>query len=391
MSVITEVVNPADDSVALKAKGVIKRVIIKRINEDGSAKVTQGKNGPIKATHRYSVLLTADGVDEFIAFGEGEVKNLKYENQFQVKVGDAYKDLAPGAEISVYPLKSREYNGKTYYDGKRKDVKILVEAPAGSTNAPAAAPAASSPATGGSVKIYGEILGLNGNIASVMDEKMGAGDVVLSDEQLAQVVVGGRLTAFVVKETGVIAGGFKAYGPAGQSNGTSGSKGKGKYDPVGVSTGHAINVLANLKLAGFKGDLLDAGKVAHDVTTKLIKEFSDASGKDEGNSVGNAVKFAATVVSVKGKTIDAAELEAEARKAFQTLSAPLKDFIAGASTTEPQNAPQSAPEPLAASATKSATPPPPVDYDPPVGDFDEDIPFAPIGLQYGISLLHAMP
>ena len=375
MSVITEVVNPADDSVALKAKGVIKRVIIKRINEDGSAKVTQGKNGPIKATHRYSVLLTADGVDEFIAFGEGEVKNLKYENQFQVKVGDAYKDLAPGAEISVYPLKSREYNGKTYYDGKRKDVKILVEAPAGSTNAPAAAPAASSQATGGSVKIYGEILGLNGNIASVMDEKMGAGDVVLSDEQLAQVVVGGRLTAFVVKETGVITGGFKAYGPAGQSNGTSGSKGKGKYDPVGVSTGHAINVLANLKLAGFKGDLLDAGKVAHDVTTKLIKEFSDASGKDEGNSVGNAVKFAATVVSVKGKTIDAAELEAEARKAFQTLSAPLKDFIAGASTAEPQNAPQSAPEPLAASATKSATPPPPpVDYDPPM-DFDDDIPF----------------
>lgn len=389
MSVITEVVNPADDSVALKAKGVIKRVIIKRINEDGSAKVTQGKNGPIKATHRYSVLLTADGVDEFIAFGEGEVKNLKYENQFQVKVGDAYKDLAPGAEISVYPLKSREYNGKTYYDGKRKDVKILVEAPAGSTNAPAAAPAASSPATGGSVKIYGEILGLNGNIASVMDEKMGAGDVVLSDEQLAQVVVGGRLTAFVVKETGVITGGFKAYGPAGQSNGTSGSKGKGKYDPVGVSTGHAINVLANLKLAGFKGDLLDAGKVAHDVTTKLIKEFSDASGKDEGNSVGNAVKFAATVVSVKGKTIDAAELEAEARKAFQTLSAPLKDFIAGASTAEPQSAPQSAPEPLAASATKSATPPP-VEYDPPA-DFDDDIPFAPIGLQYGISLLHAMP
>lgn len=389
MSVITEVVNPADDSVALKAKGVIKRVIIKRINEDGSAKVTQGKNGPIKATHRYSVLLTADGVDELIAFGEGEVKNLKYENQFQVKVGDAYKDLAPGAEISVYPLKSREYNGKTYYDGKRKDVKILVEAPAGSTNAPAAAPAASSPATGGSVKIYGEILGLNGNIASVMDEKMGAGDVVLSDEQLAQVVVGGRLTAFVVKETGVITGGFKAYGPAGQSNGTSGSKGKGKYDPVGVSTGHAINVLANLKLAGFKGDLLDAGKVAHDVTTKLIKEFSDASGKDEGNSVGNAVKFAATVVSVKGKTIDAAELEAEARKAFQTLSAPLKDFIAGASTAEPQNAPQSVSEPLAASAPKNVTPPP-VDYDPPA-DFDDDIPFAPIGLQYGISLLHAMP
>lgn len=374
MSVITEVVNPADDSVALKAKGVIKRIIIKRINDDGSAKVTQGKNGPIKATHRYSVLLSADGVDEFIAFGEGEVKNLKYENQFQVKVGDVYKDLAPGAEISVYPLKSREYNGKTYYDGKRKDVKILVEAPAGATNAPASAPAASAPAAGGSVKIYGEILGLNGNTASVMDEKMGTGDVVLSDEQLAQVVVGGRLTAFIVKDTGVITGGFKAYGPAGQSNGgASGGKGKGKYDPVGVSTGHAINVLANLKLAGFKGDLLDAGKVAHEVTTKLIKEFSDASGKDEGNSVGNAVKFAATVVSVKGKTIDAAELEAEARKAFQTLSVPLKDFITGATTPEPQNAPQGVSEPLAASAPQNVTPPP-VDYDPPM-DFDEDIPF----------------
>lgn len=391
MSVINEYKDPMSGKVNNFAKGSIKFINIKPVkgaDADGVKRThIPAKNGQpakvIEATHTISFLMQdvdADnnvidpaGQGEWIGMGEKKL-HPSHADKVQVKFDAGYKDILPGM-VASFPLKVSKTGDKTYVNGtlSGKVFNILDESKAGSPAPRAPAAGNASAPAGGSVKIYGEITAINGNTATVADEKMGAGDVVLSDEQLGQVAVGGRLTAFIVKETGVITGGFKAYGPAGQSNGASGGKGKGKYDPVGVSTGHAINVLANLKLAGFKGDLLDAGKVAHDVTTKLIKEFSDASGKDEGNSVGNAVKFAATVVSVKGKTIDAEELEAEARKAFQTLSVPLKDFIASATAPEPQSAPQSVSEPLATSTPKNVTPP--VEYDVPVMDFDDDIPF----------------
>lgn len=378
MSVITEVVNPADDSVALKAKGVIKRVFIKRINADGSAKVTHINKGPnagktISSTHRYSILLTAGGVDEFVSFGEGEVKNLKYENQFQVKQADgSYKDLLPGAEISIYPVQKQTYekDGKTNtsYQGKKKDIKILVDAPADAAPQQSSAPAQSGGGKG--AKIYGEILSIEGNVAVVNDEKQGEGRVVLSDEQLAEVSVGGRLAAFVDISTGNIINSFKAYGPVGQGGGAGGKGKRTPYDPVGVSAGHAMNALVNLKLSGFKGDVEAAGKVVHDVTTKLIKELSETEGKDVGQTVGNAVKFAVTTIAVKGKTIDAEELEKATREAYALAAA----FYAYASTIaqeEAQKPSQPVQEPL--SGTVEA---PPVDFDdaPPM-DFDDDIPF----------------
>lgn len=396
MTVINEYKDPMSGKVNHFAKGSIKHISIKPVknaDQDGVKRThIPAKNGQpakvIEATHSISFLMQAvddqnnvvdpAGQGEWIGMGEKKL-HPSHADKVQVKIGEAYKDILTGIVVS-FPLKVSTNGDKTYVNGSLngKTFNILDESKAG-----AVAPRGNSTPTsngavaqaGGSVKIYGEITALNGNTATVLDEKLGSGYVILSDEQVAQIAVGGRMTAFIVPETGVIVSGFKAYGPVGQNQGSSG-KGKGKYDPTGVSTGHAINVLANLKLAGFKGDLLDAGKVAHEVTTKLIKEFSDASGKDEGNSVGNAVKFAATVVSVKGKTIDAGELETEARKAFQTLSVPLKDFITSATAVEPQGSPQGVTEPLV-KPTQQEVPPvtgPQGSWEPGM-DFDDDIPF----------------
>lgn len=393
MSVINEYKDPMSGKVNNFAKGSIKFISIKPVKNadpDGVKRThIPAKNGQpakvIEATHTISFLMQVVDADnnvvdpaaqgEWIGMGEKKL-HANHTDKVQVKFEAGYKDILQGMVVS-FPLKVSKSGENTYYNGtlSGKVFNILDESKAG---APAprgnSAPAAGSASqTGGSVKIYGEITALNGNTATVNDEKLGAGDVVLSDEQLAEVKVGGRMTAFIVKETGVITGGFKAYGPAGQNSGSSGGKGKGKDYQVGMSTGHALNVLANLRLAGYKGDLVEAGKISHDVTTKLIKEFSDASGKDEGAAVGNAVKYASTGIAVKGKTIVAEDLEKASREAY-ALAAVLREYIETTTQGEPQKPAQSVPEPLN-NAPQSAAPVPSVEeFDPPM-DFDDDVPF----------------
>lgn len=386
MSVITQVVNPADDSTALKAKGILKRVIVKRINEDGSPKITKGPNGPIKNTHRYTLIISdpEGGDDAMIGFGEGEVKNLKYEHQFQIKDGNAYKDLIPGQEISVYPLTSREYNGKTYYDGRRKAIKILTDAPEGSTPSQpqSQAPAASGGNKG--TKIYGEIVKIEGNLASVNDEKIGVGEVVLSDEQLAEVQVGGRLAAFVDTSNGSIINGFKAYGPVGSSSGGGNKKGGNNYDAVGVATGHAINARWELINRGYKcDDEVELCAVIHRVSLELKAFVAERTGKgidtnSVGAAAGNAVINGCRHVNVKSKNIET-DLVQASKDVYTTLSEPVYAFIEGFGKAEPQKPAESVPEPL--NNTVVNAPPVVDDYEPPI-DFDDDIPFAPIGLQY---------
>lgn len=110
MPVIQTVKDPATRKDVKMAEGVIKRVNVSRINADGSARESQIKSGPkagtvIRATHRYSLLLEKDGDSVWIGFGDGEVKNLKYEKQFQVKNDEGkYIDLVEGIELSVYPI-----------------------------------------------------------------------------------------------------------------------------------------------------------------------------------------------------------------------------------------------------------------------------------------------
>lgn len=389
MSVINKYKDPMSGKETSFAKGSVKFISIKPVKNadpDGVKRThVPAKNGQpakvIEATHSISFLMQAvddndnvidpAGQGEWIGMGEKKL-HASHTDKIQVKFDSGYKDILPGMVVS-FPLKISKNGDKTYVNGtlSGKVFTIRDESKAGTPAPRAQSSGSSTPAVAGSVKIYGEITALNGNIASVSDEKLGVGDVVLSDEQLAQVQVGGRLTALIVKETGAITGGFKAYGPAGQ-NSNPGGKGKGKYDPVGVSTGHALNVLANLRLLGYKGDLTEAGKISHDVTTKLIREFSDASGKDEGQSIGNAVKFAATGIAVKGKTIIAEELETSTREAY-ALAGALREYISANTQGVGDDAAQGVPEPLKQKPTNVV--PPPVDFDPPLDDFDSDIPF----------------
>ena len=385
MPVINPVINPATEQEDLKAKGIIKRLIIKRINDDGSAKETLIKNGPKKgskivATHRYAVVLEADGDEKLIGFGEGEVKNLKYENQFQVKVGDAYKDLVVGQEISIYPVVAREYekNGEkqTAYNGKRKDIKILTEAPAGSS-VPSQGQAPGNQG-GKTLKVFGEITAIENGVATINDEKNGTQHVTLGEAELAQVDVGLRMTAYVSVD-GTIASGFKAYGAANSTvNGQSKPK-KSAYDQVGVETGHAINGLAILLDRGYKTDNeLETAKMIHAATVQAKKAEAERTGKSiesVGSSAGNAILNACRRVDLSTSNLHEG-LVAQAQIVLVELAEPLYAFISGEGTAKEEKPAQSIPEPQKQQEVQTAAPvAPAVQYDEPPMDFDDDIPF----------------
>lgn len=403
MSVINEYKDPMSGKVNHFAKGSIKFISIKPVKDGPNVvngvkttyiKVPGQADKKIEATHTISFLMQAvdennnvidpQAQGEWIGMGEKKL-HPSHTDKVQVKLDSGYKDIQPGMVVS-FPLKVTKNGDKTYTSGtlSGKVFNILDESKAGQSAPRQPQPQQSSTPQGGA-KVYGEITQIVGNLATVNDEKNGPGVVVLSDEQLAQVQVGGRLAAFVDLSSGNIINSFKAYGPVGQGGGAGGKGKRTPYDPVGVSAGHAMNALVNLKLSGFKGDVEAAGKVVHDVTTKLIKELSETEGKDVGQTVGNAVKFAVTTIAVKGKTIDAEELEKATREAYALAAT----FYAYANTTaqeEPQKPSQPVQEPL--SGTVEA---PPVDFDnePPM-DFDDDIPFAPIGLPYGRNFIHCI-
>lgn len=389
MSVVIEFKNPATGKVDHFAKGSIKFISIKPVknaDQDGVKRThIPARNGQpakvIEATHSISFLMQAvdennnvidpQGQGEWVGMGEKKL-HASHTDKVQVKLDSGYKDILAGMVVS-FPLKVTKNGDKTYINGtlSGKVFNILDESKAGQA-APRQQQSSAPAAQSGGVKIFGEITEIVGNLATVNDEKNGPGGVVLSDEQLAQVSVGGRMTAFVDMSNGNILNGFKAYGPAGQNSG-SGAKGKrSNYDPVGVSAGHAMNALVNLKLSGFKGDVEAAGKTVHDVTTKLIKELSEAEGKDVGQTVGNAVKYAVTNIAVKGKTLDADELEKATREAY-ALAATFYTYASATAQEESQKPSQPVQERLTTPPAQEA---PAMDFDdvPPL-DFDDDIPF----------------
>lgn len=402
MPVINEVINPATEATDLKAKGILKRIIIKRINEDGSPKETLIKTGikkgsKIVATHRYAIVLESDGDEVLIGFGEGEVKNLKYENQFQVKDGEKYKDLVVGQEISIYPVATREYEKdgekKTAYNAKRKDIKILTEAPAGAS-APAASSGSSAPsaASGNLRKPYGEITSLEQNVATVHDDKQNADFLVnLSEDQAAEVVIGGRLTAYIDDQGNVVKG-FKAYPPLTErAKATGKSGGKSTYDQTGVETGHAINGLAILLERGYQPESeLETAKLIHAATLQVKQSESARTGKSldaVGSSAGNAVLNACRRVPGGSANLQE-DLVKEAQRLLVELAEPLYAFIAGETTPLQQNPAEGKPEPVV--NTPQQPLPPAVEEYEPVMDFDDDVPFAYAGLQYATHAIHCL-
>ncbi|URC22375.1 hypothetical protein CHUUTOTORO_02900 [Serratia phage vB_SmaM-ChuuTotoro] len=397
MTVITMVTDPATDKQIPKAKGIIKRINIKQINADGSPRITNIKNGPnagktIKATHRYSILLEVGQDAVWISFGEGEVKNPKYADQFQIKVGDQYKNLLPGMEISVYPVEDRKWmkDGveQSSWQGKKKNINLLDESGAQQPSQQSSGSGASTQA--GGTKVFGEVMSVENGVAQVKTENGLIGPVILGSNT---VTVGGRLAA-IVDASGNILSGFKAYGPAGQG-GASGGKSAGSFkkDNSGIETGHAINGALNLKRNGHPQEVLELAKIVHDTTVSLKAserardENKGVSDYDIGAAVGHAVLNATRDVKPQDDLAEALTTYATGllARVVPEITAYVKAGGAeGIKAAEAEAAAKAkAEQEAAAAAAQQASQPvqqpvqqqQSIDMSPPPMDFDDDIPF----------------
>lgn len=396
MSVINEYKDPMSGKVNHFAKGSIKFISIKPVKNADADGVKRthipAKNGQpakvIEATHTISFLIQEvddnnnvvdpQSTGQWISMGEKKL-HANHTDKVQVKFDSGYKDILPGM-VASFPLKVSKSGENTYYNGtlSGKVFNILDESKAGQPAPRQPQQQSSAPqGSGGGAKVFGEILSIDGNVAVVNDEKQGEGRVVLTDEQLAQVQVGGRLAAFVDLSTGNVINSFKAYGPAGQGGG-SGKKG-GPYDQVGVETGHSINGFKELAGAGYKvKDPLETSKAIHRATVDMKAFVAERTGKPVdsnpvGASAGNAILVAlATRFNAKSEVSEASILE-QAKDVYVTLSEPLYEYISGLGKEVAQKPTQSAPEPQVGNGTVSA---PPVDFDNDIPlDFDDDLPF----------------
>lgn len=402
VKVITEVVNPIDNSTVSLAVGTIERINIKRINEDGSPKVTPITKGPNKgksiiATHRAS-LLVKNGEDQvWISFGTHEVKNLKYENQYQVKEGDVWIDLKPGMAIRV-PVQIRtwkdaEGNDRSAPEGKKSKIVITDKsgardpAPAGNAGASQTSSGASNSSGGKTTKVYGEILSLSDTGAVVKDENGTEVSVILSKDQIGQVQVGGRL-AGQRAEDGTVSG-FKAYGPKGSGGTGAGSFKGGKKDNSGMETGHALNGALNLRRNGLTiPPVVEVAKVVHDVTKHLKHEAAESpankgmSDYDLGAMVGHAVLNATRDIQV-GENDNPEEITgkllAYARGLMSEVVPGVSAYVKGEQTTSGQVSQEpKAPKPetkVENQQTPAVNENGHIDMTPEDVDFDDDIPF----------------
>lgn len=416
VKVITEVINPLDNSTVSLAVGTIERINIKRINEDGSPKVTNITKGPNKgksivATHRAS-LLVKNGEDQvWISFGTHEVKNPKYENQYQVKEGDVWIDLKPGMAIRV-PVQMRKWTDdkgqeRSAPEGKKSKIVITDKSgardatPAGNAGSSQTSSAASNASGGKTTKVFGEILSLSDTGAVVKDEKGTEVTVGLTKEQIDQVQVGGRL-AGQIDGSNTLVSGFKAYGPKGSAP-AGGNRTGGKKDMAGVETGHALNGALYLRRSGLTTPpVLEVAKVVHDVT-KALKEAAakDPANKgmsdyDLGSMVGHAVLNATRDIPV-GDNDSPVEISDKitgyVNDLIGTVVRDLSAYVKGGnlaaaaeSTPDPKLEPKAEPQQTAPAVNDNGH----LDMSPPDIDFDEDIPFAPICLMYPNHAIYAL-
>lgn len=416
VKVITEVINPLDNSTVSLAVGTIERINIKRINEDGSPKVTPINKGPNKgksivATHRAS-LLVKNGEDQvWISFGTHEVKNIKYESQYQVKEGEVWVDLKPGMAIRV-PVQIRKWtdndgNERSAPEGKKSKIVITDKSGARDTtpasNAGASQqPSGASGASGGkTTKVYGEILSLDGLHALVKDEQGNEVNCVLTKEQFDQIQVGGRL-AGQRGEDGNIVSAFKAYGPKGSAPASGGSRSGGKKDNSGMETGHALNGALNLRRSGLTvPPVVEVAKVVHDVTKHLKLDASkDPANKgmsdyDLGGMVGHAVLNATRDIQV-GDNDNPEEITSKlltyARELMSSVVPGVAAYVKGenlSSTADGKPDPQLEPK-VEDAVQQQVQPNGHIDMTPESMDFDDDIPFAPICLMYPNHAIYAL-
>lgn len=405
VKVINSVYDAVNDTNIHIASGSIERINIKRINEDGSPKVTNITKGPnagksIVATHRASLLLKNGEDQVWVSFGTHEVKNMKYENQYQIKVDEKWTDLKEGMVIRV-PVQIRTWKDaatgedRSGAEGKKARIKITDASgardskPAGNAGGSQTSSASSNTSGGKTTKVYGEILSLSDTGAVVKDENGNEISVVLTKEQIGQVQVGGRL-AGQRGEDGSLSG-FKAYGPkgsGGSSGSTGGSKGGFKKDNSGMETGHALNGALNLRRSGLTiPPVVEVAKVVHDVTKHLKLDAANnpankgMSDYDLGAMVGHAVLNATRDIPVgendnpeeiTGKLLDYARgLMSEVVPGVSAYVKGENLAAAADATPEPKLEPKPEPQQTAPVVNNNGH----VDMSPPDIDFDDDIPF----------------
>lgn len=399
VTVVQSVYDAINDVTANVAAGTIERILIKRINEDGSPRVTQfkdkntGQQKSINNTHRYALLLKQGDDQAWISFGEGEVKNLKYENQFQIKGDDGYVDIKEGMAIRLpvviktFPRKDGTQGTST--EGKKNKIKITDASgardskPAGGAGGSQQASGATGAAGGKTTKVYGEILSVSGTDVVVKDEAGNEVTVKLTEEQTSQLVEGGRLAGQRGEDGSIIAG-FKAYGPKGSAP-AGGSRSGGKKDTSGMETGHALNGALNLRRSGLTvAPVVEVAKVVHDVTKDLKKEASqDPSNKgmsdyDIGAMVGHAVLNATRDIQV-GDNDNPEEITNKlleySRDLLSSVVPPVAAYVKGESLAQAaQGQPEPKLEPKKEDAVK-ANDQGHIDMTPEELDFDDDIPF----------------
>lgn len=414
MSVVQEFKNPMNPrETVLMAHGIIKRVSIKPIkgaDPETGIKTTVWQGKKIESSHTISLLVAeVDENDKLLQGGEemwvsmGD-KLLKpgHQDSVSIKINDKWETVVPGWIVNI-PLKSNEYNGKTYYKGSLAKIVVL-----GAGEVPASAPKAQQkgqqqpkqgqgkqpqgnqqkPAQKGAndvLRIYGTITAIDGKSVTVDDQKIGIGVMVVNNpNQLKELVVGGRVAA-VCDTAGNVLSGFKAYPPLENK-----TPRKSTYDPIGVETGHSINALQIILDRGFKvDDPLGVAKTLHVVTIELKKEYAQATNRTEeevGASVGNAVLNACRRIDKKTKVDDfAAAITTEAKNILTNLAEPLYNWIKnGAGSTdhqEPQAAkqepvPEQKPEPKPEPQQNTVDAPPVEEEEPNPAEWDfEDVPF----------------
>lgn len=373
MSIIFTVIDPATDKEQLKAKGTVKSVVVKRINQDGSPKVTPITKGPNKgknivSTHRYSLWLTDGEKDVRIDLGTGEVKQLKYENQLQIKVGSEYKTITPGAEISIYPVIESNFENKETggtvenYQAKRTAITLIKEG-----SVPSNTDSSTESHTGvnsGGFKVYGEVTDVNGNEVTVQDEKKGTVKVTVSDDQRKELSVGVRMTGFI--QDSVVVNNFKVYTSSG---------GKQEKDDLPIRLGNAITITQiicpetplekNLEM------VTSIIKVMDETRIKLKAAYPNMPDYNLGARLGQM-----GIVSAPYCSSDA-ELEAEVIKNFGLVTK-LEEDLRKQSTKEKEVTP---PATKVKKAKKEDIPTieedlvDPDSYDDSPLDFDDDIPF----------------
>lgn len=392
-TVVQSVYDAINDVTATIAAGSIERINIKRINADGSPKVTTfkdkntGQQKSINSTHRYSILLKNGEDTAWVSFGEGEVKNLKYEDQFQIKEESGYTSLLPGMVIRlpvvIKPYKAADGSARQSVEGKRNRIKITDKTNARAASAPSQGAGSSQGAPqgsgGASTKVYGDIVSVSGSDVVVKTDN-GEVTVKLTEAQLGELVEGGRLAGQRAADGTVSA--FKAYGPKGSGGSAGGSRGGKGKDDLPIRLGNALTIadamFPNEAIVDQQVIVLQVLGAMDSVKAKLRSEFKHLDDYAFGARLGQCGILAARH-SQKG--ID--EFVENVETTFRFVCATEDQIRNNGAAAGTPGAADSKPDPVLDQKPEDANPQVPVndnghlDYsvNSAALDFDDDIPF----------------